>query len=878
MAHGERRVEDIEIQLQEDVLAFTGARELVSAERAHQLLAPYAAAVQEQRHFRRITLRNKSYSLEAAHVIAAFLTRLDEHGLLSQLESVDFADMIAGRPEDEALQVLSTVCDALQRIKSLKHIDLSDNALGEKGVRACFGLLLAQEQLEELFFCNNGISAAAAAVIADEVVLFRGADTPTKLVTFHFYNNMSGDGGAKALARILPLSPKLRDLRFSATRAQREGSLEFAKALRSLKHLERLDLSDNTFGGEGGEAIADALVGMFGLVELNLRDAAVEDDGMVAIAKALKQSGKSLKAFDVSGNDLTVDSMKELAQCVRGLSNLRVLQVEENEIASKGAKHLAKALKEPSVSLLEKLVLNVNEIGSAGAVAIVESVAPKKHLASLQLDGNMISAQAIDQIMASLEAAHKSDVLGSLEDNDEGGDEDEEDDEDEEEAEQEPATVPSAPVSSTMDDLAALFDKTMTLSPAEMTELFEFSNKQREVVDAKRAKALLVEAGIDVSNTLTPLRYSKISLRGKSYTECGAKVIADAFLSRLQGVKVVDLADVIAGRPEDEALRVLECMSKALRGHMLDEIDLSDNALGEKGVRACFDLLIPQPSLRRLLFCNNGISAAAAAVIAQEIILQNGPSKMSTLEEFHFYNNMSGHDGCVAVAKVLNKLVNLTAFRYASARAGLEASEELARNINEHLRHLKSLDVSDCSFEDGGVTQLAEAIGKQKDLQVLKLRDASLGPDGVESVMQAIADNGLQLVELDLSGNELADDGIAALARLLKTQNALRVLRLDENEITSAGLKELVDVIGSSTLPLLEEISLCGNELTAKGALALVQTVVPTKQHLQRLELDANMISDKGVEQIQAALAAMNKSNVLGSLTENDGDDESDDE
>lgn len=857
------------------VLSFDGERELVTETRAHELLQAYTSldTSAEVPAFTHITLRNKSYTIEAAKVIAGFFSRLYERGAFAQLTSVDFADMIAGRPEDEALQVLATLCDSLEGIKTLTRIDLSDNALGEKGVRACYGLLLQQEELKQMYFCNNGISAAAAAVIAEEVLLFRGPETPTKLEIFHFYNNMSGDGGAKALAKLLPLSPLLKDLRFSATRAQREGSLEFAKALSSLHKLERIDLSDNTFKAEGGVAIAAALKQQQNLVEVNFRDASLEDEGLIAIAAAISQGTAALQKLDVSGNDLTADSMPSLARALRKCSQLRVLQVEENEIGSKGAKSLAKAIKN-HLPQLEKLVSNVNEIGTSGALALVNAVVEKASVTSLQIDGNMISEDGVAKITKLLESKKKSDILGSLEDNDEDGEDDEdEDDEDDEEAEEEPETAATAQTSSAVDELALLMDKSLQIS---VTKSFAFANKQREVVDADRATQLLAEAGINADER-TPLHFEEISLRGKSYTEAGAHVIAESFLARLKGLKVADLADVIAGRHEDEALRVLTIMCVALRGHVLDKIDLSDNALGEKGVRSCFDLLIPQPKLRRLLFCNNGISAAAAGVIAEEIMLQNGKDVTSALEEFQFYNNMSGHDGCLAIANVLNRCSNLTVFRYASARAGFDASQALAHSIAQNLRQLKSLDVSDCSFEDDGAVQLADAVRQQKQLQYLKLRDASLGSEGAELVLEALNESGIQLLELDLSGNELMDEGLAIVGSLLKSQKLLKVLRLDENEITSEGLKDFVESTGSDSLLSLEELSLVGNEITAKGAIAVVEKFVPSKSALQRLELDTNQISDKGVDHITAALKNMNKLSVLGSLEENDGDEESDD-
>jgi Ran GTPase-activating protein (RanGAP) involved in mRNA processing and transport len=42
-----------------------------------------------------------------------------------------------------------------------------------------------------------------------------------------------------------------------------------------------------------------------------------------------------------------------------------------------------------------------------------------------------------------------------------------------------------------------------------------------------------------------------------------------------------------AGRPEDSALEALRIISEAVAGHgRLEGLNLSDNALGEKGVRA----------------------------------------------------------------------------------------------------------------------------------------------------------------------------------------------------------------------------------------------------------------------------------------------------
>lgn len=52
-----------------------------------------------------IKLSNKSFDQDAANVIA---TRLRE---FQSIEVADLSDIIAGRPEDEALKVLEIICN-----------------------------------------------------------------------------------------------------------------------------------------------------------------------------------------------------------------------------------------------------------------------------------------------------------------------------------------------------------------------------------------------------------------------------------------------------------------------------------------------------------------------------------------------------------------------------------------------------------------------------------------------------------------------------------------------------------------------------------------------------------------------------------------------
>ena len=92
------------------------------------------------------------------------------------------------------------------------------------------------------------------------------------LRVLHFFNYMSGNGGAKAVATIVRASPLLEDLRFSSTRGGHDGGMELAAAIGTLTTLRRLDLNDNTFGPEVGVALGRALERQKHIEVVNLGD------------------------------------------------------------------------------------------------------------------------------------------------------------------------------------------------------------------------------------------------------------------------------------------------------------------------------------------------------------------------------------------------------------------------------------------------------------------------------------------------------------------------------------------------------------------------------------------------------------------------------
>ncbi|KAL5230636.1 hypothetical protein ABZP36_029412 [Zizania latifolia] len=218
-----------------------GKRAFIEADEAKELLSPLT---KPGNSYKRICFSNRSFGIGAANVAGPILESIKK-----QLTEVDISDFVAGRPEDEALDVMRIFSKALEG-SVLRCLNISDNALGEKGVRAFGELLKSQDNLEELYVMNDGISEEAANALSELI------PSTEKLKVLHFHNNMTGDGGAMSIVEMVSIaemvkrSPNLESFRCSATRIGSDGGVALAEALGTCTLLKKLDLRDNLFGVE----------------------------------------------------------------------------------------------------------------------------------------------------------------------------------------------------------------------------------------------------------------------------------------------------------------------------------------------------------------------------------------------------------------------------------------------------------------------------------------------------------------------------------------------------------------------------------------------------------------------------------------------------
>ena len=398
--------------LRETVFDISGGRRaFIDAEEAEELLKPLK---EPGNSYYRICFSNRSFGIDAARVAEPILSSLKD-----QLTEVDLSDFIAGRPETEALDVMSIFSSALEGCV-LKYLNLSNNALGEKGVRAFGALLKSQSNLEELYLMNDGISEEAARAVCELI------PSTEKLKILQFHNNMTGDEGAVAIAEMVKRSPALEDFRCSSTRVDSEGGVALAEALGTCTHLKKLDLRDNMFGVEAGVALSKALCAFKDLTEIYLSYLNLEDEGAKSIVNALKESTPSLEVLEMAGNDITVEAAPTLATCIAEKPSLAKLNLAENELKDEGAILIGKVLEEGHNQLTE-VDLSTNSIRRAGARFLAQTLARKPGFKLLNINGNFISDEGIDEVKNIFKDC--PDMLGPLDENDPEGEDNDGDDE-----------------------------------------------------------------------------------------------------------------------------------------------------------------------------------------------------------------------------------------------------------------------------------------------------------------------------------------------------------------------------------------------------------------------------------------------------------------
>ncbi|CAB1418188.1 unnamed protein product [Pleuronectes platessa] len=286
-----------------------------------------------------------------------------------------------------------------------------------------------------------------------------------------------------------------------------------------------------------------------------------------------------------------------------------------------------------------------------------------------------------------------------------------------------------------------------------------------------------------------------------------------------------------------------KCLATALRqSQRLRQLDLSRNNIGNDGLQHLSKgLRSPECQLEALKLSQCNIEVRGCSYLASA--LEKNSDSLSVLD---LSINMVRDKGASEIFKKLDisKLTKLEMYH-----CGLTASS--CRAIGEALRReentLMDLNLSNNNLGDEGLTLLS--IGKSKWCHLEKLNLSRCGiTAGSCSFLPSM------ILDLNLSSNSLGDDGIKSFLAVLKNSSGyLQTLNLSRCSLTRGCCAELASTLGSKT-GSVTELDLSENDLEDKGLRRLCVGLRNPQCKLQKLSLQTCGLTSKSIKSLISAL------------------------
>ncbi|XP_022612724.1 ran GTPase-activating protein 1-like isoform X2 [Seriola dumerili] len=366
-------------------------------------------------------------------------------------------------------------------------------------------------------------------------------------------------------------------------------------------------------------------------------------------------------------------------------------------------------------------------------------------------------------------------------------------------------------------DIVAQLADSLAQTGVEEGEL-SYKGQGRKLNDAQSVEEMVKE--IQDFEGLKALR-----LEGNTVGVEAAQAIAKALETKSE-FKRCYWSDMFTGRLRSEIPPALNSLGDALMlaGARLTVLDLSDNAFGPDGVKGIENLLRSTAcyTLQELRLNNCGMGIGGGKILAASLIQchkkSSAESTPLSLRVFVAGRNRLENDGATALAQAFQLMGSL---------------EEVHMPQN--------------GINHPGVTALATAMQHNTGLRILNLND-----------------------------NTFTERGAIAMAQALKHLRSIQVINFGDCLVRPAGAKAIAETV-SEGLPILKELNLSFGEITEDAALAVAQAV-KDKDQLEKLDLNGNCLGDDGCKALKDAMEGMNMAELLGSLSDDEGEPEDDDE
>ena len=533
--------------------------------------------------------------------------------------------------------------------------------------------------------------------------------------------------------------------------------------------------------------------------EVVLVNCRIDNEGAEILANSVNTS--VLEKLVLDFNRISDSGAVALAGCIARCSVVQEVSVQCNSIADLGAIALADAL--VHCSSLRRLDLRGNALGDEGAVAIAKAAEGLPNL-DLYLHNVNITEEGVERVLEHRASTKiRAMVFGSSWD-----------------------AISDAGIDALRSALKCGTLPTLKIS---RTNIYSIEILVAELEHVRNIRTLVCDY---VSDATLPTLCSIIkSMNNLQHLECNIGDIssnnAQLLSDRLKLCKNIQGLYLYNVSTQSSVLDVVKCCTN------LQSLDMSRYQIGSEGVALLFDDHQCWVNLHTLNLRDNNICSDGAQVLSKVLI------HCKNLRCLDLSCNGIGDDGAVALAEGLKDLTSLLELRLSCSKITSKGTLALVEVLQHN--HLQHLELSGNSIGPESMAALVDVICVDS-LQTLELSESGLLLDDAVSLSAGLK-SCRQLVELDISINDIGSHGVSFLAEGLQSCRQLVELDISNNNIGSHGMASLDE--GLQYCTNLQVLKLCVNSITSDGVAAIVR-VMKRCRFLQKLYLRKNSIGVDG--------------------------------
>ncbi|XP_050778718.1 protein NLRC5 isoform X7 [Gopherus flavomarginatus] len=619
---------------------------------------------------------------------------------------------------------------------------------------------------------------------------------------------------------VLASCKNIEHLSFRSRKFGDEFAAALSKSLPKIKSLKKLELTGGSITALGLTGLAQVFPNCLQLEEINLQDNRLRDQDMGKVIEMLSRVEK-LKMIDLSHNDISVKSVLTLAKGATTCPNITELHIRKDTVMIYFSGQSRRVLRSSNLRRREhkkknaaqirnlKLWLQDCSLNSQHAQEIAALLRGSAHFSEVDLSGNQFGDEGCRELAESLPEAHISKRLD----------------------------VSNNQIS--VDGVCCLLDAVNTC-----LNVVEFE------ASLHHQTAILKFIG---DREFASIHSRDIS---RSKDQSGGGESQKSVVSRK--IRLTD-----SGFPTGDLDKLCTVLKQC---SSISEFDLSNNSLGDQGVGKLVGLLPELKAVSSLKLSGNQISLSAVFGLAQclsaleliksiDISLGNAQSVHLTFWEsvrnsstrsagkfpahpqhlendccFRFRECTVSPEDMDTLCQILGKCTGLTELELSRNALSDQSIERLLISL-PRLHNLKLLSIRNNKFSPNCTLLLANSLNLCERIREVEVRssenaflhlagriesqetscrltDCSIGQNEVEELCRILEQCG-RLAELDLSGNQLGNEGLRCLLDRVLQMHVSRLLNLSHNKISQDGVLHLINTLSTCRNVTEVQVSLC---------------------------------------------------------------------